>query len=80
MICKILSTEVAETYENVSSVSLPGWLGNFEILTNHAESFQLLKKGTVRVRWKGKKEVLKEIDGGSSYCNKNTILIMLGSK
>ena len=44
---KIVSPERVEFQGDVESVKVPGTLGNFEILTNHAPIISTLQKGIV---------------------------------
>jgi F-type H+-transporting ATPase subunit epsilon len=49
MLLEILSPEVSLFKGEITSVSLPGLDGNFQILNNHAPIVSLLQKGTVRI-------------------------------
>jgi F-type H+-transporting ATPase subunit epsilon len=67
---KIVSPERIEFEGKVESVKVPGMLGNFEILTNHAPIISSLKKGIVE--YDGKQ---LEIMGGFVAVQKNEVSI-----
>lgn len=48
MILKILSPESSVSFEDVTSVFLPGTLGQFEVLPSHAPIISSLEKGGIR--------------------------------
>lgn len=69
---KIVSPERIEFDGEVESVIVPGTMGNFEILTNHAPIISSLQKGTVEYTDKtGKKHV--DIIGGFVEVQKNEV-------
>ena len=70
MTLKIVSPERIEFEGKVESVKVPGMLGNFEILTNHAPIISSLKKGIVE--YDGKQ---LEIMGGFVAVQKNEVSI-----
>ena len=49
MILEIVSPEAKLFSGEVTSVSLPGVVGDFQMLNNHAPIVSLLKKGIVRI-------------------------------
>lgn len=49
MILEIVSPEAKLFSGEVTSVSLPGVIGDFQMLNNHAPIVSLLKKGLVRI-------------------------------
>ena len=67
---KIVSPERIEFEGKVESVKVPGMMGNFEILTNHAPIISSLKKGVVE--YDGKQ---LEIMGGFVAVQKNEVSI-----
>ena len=67
---KIVSPERIEFEGKVESVKVPGMLGNFEILTNHAPIISSLKKGIVEYDDKQ-----LEIMGGFVAVQKNEVSI-----
>ena len=70
MTLKIVSPERIEFEGKVESVKVPGMMGNFEILTNHAPIISSLKKGVVE--YDGKQ---LEIMGGFVAVQKNEVSI-----
>lgn len=67
---KIVSPARVEYDGEVESVNVPGVLGNFEILTNHAPLISALKKGTVV--YAGKE---LSISGGFVEVQKNVVSV-----
>lgn len=71
---KIISPEKTICDEEVESVVVPGVIGPFEILTNHAPIISILKKGTVEYGPIGnRKQIL--IDGGFVEVKQNEVNI-----
>lgn len=69
---KIVSPERIEFDGEVESVIVPGTMGNFEILTNHAPIISSLQKGTVEYTdSSGKKQI--DIIGGFVEVQKNDV-------
>lgn len=61
----------------VTSVKVPGTLGSFEILNNHAPIVSSLDKGEVKVKT-NKGEVLQyQVDGGVVEVFKNKISLLI---
>lgn len=50
MICKIVSTDDEQVFDNLKSVSLPGVKGELEILPGHAETFVALSDGEITLK------------------------------
>ena len=70
---KIVSPEKIEFEGEVESVMVPGTLGQFEILVNHAPIISSLEKGTVTYTTPiGEKNQL-EIAGGFVEVQKNVV-------
>ncbi|MBQ9356498.1 MAG: F0F1 ATP synthase subunit epsilon [Prevotella sp.] len=67
---KIVSPEKVEFTGEVDSVKVPGMMGNFEILTDHAPIISSLQKGTVE--FDGKQ---LEVRGGFVAVQKNEVSI-----
>ena len=67
---KIVSPERVEFEGEVESVKVPGMMGNFEILTNHAPIISSLQKGIVE--YNGKK---LPITGGVVSVQKNEVSV-----
>ena len=69
---KIVSPERIEFEGEVKSVLVPGTLGQFQILVNHAPIISTLQKGTVEyVNKEGKTSL--EIQGGFVEVQKNQV-------
>ena len=60
---EIVSPEAQLFSGEVSSVTVPGALGSFQILNNHAPIISALDKGTIKVK-NGKEEASFTISGG----------------
>ncbi len=69
---KIVSPERIEYQGEAESVLVPGVLGQFEILTNHAPIISSLTTGNVVYCVKGEKHALK-ISGGFVEVQKNDV-------
>lgn len=69
---KIVSPERVEFQGTVDSVKVPGALGSFEILTNHAPIVSLLENGMVEYKTNGEAKQLK-IDGGFVEVKRNEV-------
>lgn len=70
---KIVSPERVEFDGEVTSVFVPGTLGNFEILTDHAPIISSLEKGVVEyVSDTGEKKTL-DINGGFVEVQRNVV-------
>ena len=69
---KIISPEKMVFNGEVESVLVPGTLGSFEILTDHAPIISSLEKGIVEFTTKeGKKQL--EVNGGFVEVKKNEV-------
>ncbi len=77
MICKILTPETSNIYNDVRVVSLPGTNGRFEVLPNHAELFQILIKGQIVVEKADGIRETKEISEGTCHFIGNTLTVIL---
>ena len=65
-----------KVYEGeASSVTLPGTLGQFEILNNHAPIISTLEDGKLIIRNSGKEEVFL-IQGGVVECLNNVVTVL----
>jgi F-type H+-transporting ATPase subunit epsilon len=63
MILEIVSPEATLFKAEVTSVSLPGVNGSFQILNNHAPIVSILKQGTIKIEapsFKFEKEVVEK--------------------
>ncbi len=70
---KIVSPERIEYQGEVESVLVPGTMGKFEILTNHAPIISSLDKGTVRYVLPGGEKKTLDIFGGFVEVQKNVV-------
>ena len=61
----------------VSSLSLPGRLGPFQILENHAPIITTLAKGDIRYHTLSGKEELLHVTQGSVMLRKNRVRIFM---
>jgi len=72
---KIVSPERIEFEGEVESVKVPGTLGQFEILTNHAPIISSLEKGKVVYGLPNGEKIPLEIRGGFVEVQKNMVSI-----
>lgn len=92
MILEIVSPEATLFKGEVTSVSLPGVSGSFQILNNHAPVVSILKKGTVKIEassFKFDKEVKDkfvkindqnytlDIESGTIEMNDNKVIVLV---
>jgi F-type H+-transporting ATPase subunit epsilon len=76
---KIVSPEKIEFTGAVESVLVPGTMGQFEILQNHAPIISTLQNGTVEYTTaEGKKQL--EIQGGFVEVQKNVVSLCVELK
>ncbi|MGZ3812344.1 MAG: ATP synthase F1 subunit epsilon [Mucilaginibacter sp.] len=59
----------------VTSVTLPGTMGSFEVLNHHAPLISTLEDGKLTVRGAGKEEVFM-IQGGVVEVLNNTVMVL----
>jgi F-type H+-transporting ATPase subunit epsilon len=91
MILEIVSPEARLFKGEVTSIYLPGVVGSFQILNNHAPIVSILKKGTVRIEassFKFDKEVAAkftkmndqnytiEIESGTIEMKDNKVIVL----
>jgi F-type H+-transporting ATPase subunit epsilon len=62
----------------VESTTLPGTMGEFQILNNHAPIISTLKSGNLKYRAKGN-EVVIAITGGLVEVNSNKVIVLADS-
>jgi len=60
----------------ISLIKVPGILGSFEILKNHAPIISTLEKGSVKIITNEKQELFFEIEGGVIEASDNNIIIL----
>jgi F-type H+-transporting ATPase subunit epsilon len=78
MILEILTPDKKVFDGEVTSVTVPGTQGSFEVLTNHAPIISTLEKGKVIVRNAGS-EVFFTISGGAIEVINNKIIVLAES-
>lgn len=76
MILEILTPDKKIYEGEVTSVTVPGTDGSFEILNNHAPIISTLEDGKVSVRSAGKSEERFLIKGGVVEVNDNHIIVL----
>jgi len=78
MTLEILTPDKKVFEGEVNSVTLPGTLGSFEILNNHAPIISTLEDGKLIVRGSGKdgKEDVFLIKGGVVEANNNQVMVL----
>ena len=91
MILEIVSPEATLFQGEVTSVTLPGVIGSFQILNNHAQIVSILKHGVVKIEatsFNIKKEVedkftkvndqnyLLEINSGTIEMKDNKVIVL----
>jgi F-type H+-transporting ATPase subunit epsilon len=75
MTLEILTPDKKIYEGEASSVTLPGTLGQFEILNHHAPIISTLEDGKLVVRGSGKEEVFF-IQGGVVECLNNVVTVL----
>jgi F-type H+-transporting ATPase subunit epsilon len=75
MTLEILTPDKTVFEGEATSVTLPGTLGQFEILNNHAPIISTLEDGKVTVRG-GAKEETFNIQGGVVEASNNKVIIL----
>ncbi len=77
MTLKIISAEKIEFEGAVTSVTLPGALGLFQVLQNHAALISSLKAGTMTYVLDGGETQSREIAGGVADIKDNVVSVCL---
>lgn len=75
--CTITSPEKKVQYTNVQSVMLPAFSGKMQILSGHAESFVLLKKGDISLKQSRNRNERIQIIDGECYIKNDFVTIIL---
>jgi F-type H+-transporting ATPase subunit epsilon len=78
MTLEILTPDKKVYEGEISSVSLPGTLGSFEILAHHAPIISTLEDGKVVVRGGGKEEVFLIHGGVVENLNNHVVVLAEG--
>lgn len=77
MYLEIVSPEATLFSGEVTSVTVPGINGDFEMLNNHAPVVSLLKEGTVKIT--GNIVLDEEVENRFTKGDKNTTLLKINS-
>lgn len=62
--------------DEVSLVKLPGAMGSFEILNNHAPIVSALESGIIKIIDLKKQTLYYQISGGVVECKSNNIVVL----
>lgn len=76
MTLEILTPDKKVFEGEVTAVTVPGTLGSFQILRDHAPIISTLEDGPVIVKTKGKDEEIFTITGGVVEVLKNKIIVL----
>ena len=76
MILEILTPEKQLFNGEVNSIKVPGTIGDFEILNNHAPIISSLKEGEIRIISIDNKVEKFQINGGVIEMKKNKIIVL----
>lgn len=79
MLLEIITPDRRIYSGEVKLVQLPGTLGSFEILNNHAPIISTLQKGRIKVMEESGKTLFFEIDGGIIENKDNKIIVLVES-
>ncbi|MBC8005949.1 MAG: ATP synthase F1 subunit epsilon [Verrucomicrobia bacterium] len=79
MLLEIITPDRRIYSGEVKLVQLPGTLGSFEILNNHAPIISTLEKGRIKVIEESGKILFFEIDGGIIENKDNKIIVLVES-
>lgn len=75
MTLKIISAQQIEFEGEVNSVTLPGVLGKFQVLNNHAALIAALTAGTVTYVTPAGETQSRDIDGGVADIKNNVVSV-----
>ena len=76
MILEIITPEKQLFNGEVNSIKVPGTIGDFEILNNHAPIISSLKEGEIRIISTDNKVEKFQINGGVIEMKKNKIIVL----
>ena len=76
---EVISPEKSIYEGDVVLVQLPGKMGSFEILNNHAPIIALLEKGTMKIIDSERNKVTLDIEDGVVEVQNNQILVLTDS-
>ena len=77
MTLKIISAQQIDYEGEVSSVTLPGALGMFQVLRGHAALIAALKAGTVSFVTEGGETLTRDIAGGVADVKNDVVSVCL---
>lgn len=77
MVLEIISAYEVMFRGEAISVTLPGEMGSFTVLKNHASLISVLTRGIVRYVMPNGKEESLQIDGGIADVNDNVISVCI---
>ncbi len=77
MFLEIITPETIQYRGEVSLVQMPGEMGSFEVLTNHAPIVAQLASGRVKIIDAERNTVILQISPGVVYVRDNHITIIL---
>ena len=77
MNCIITSPSETTTYTNLISITLPAVSGEIQIYKGHAESFIVLKKGSITLRMNDEKKINIQIADSECYIKENIVTIII---
>lgn len=78
MLLEVLTPDKKVFSGEVSSVSVPGAKGSFEVLNNHAPIISTLDKGTLKIKAKDGNQEMK-ISGGVIEVLSNKVVVLVES-
>lgn len=79
MLLEIITPDKRIYSGEVTSVQLPGSLGSFAILKNHAPIISTLEKGKIKVVEQSGQTLFFEVEGGIVENKDNKIIVLLES-
>ena len=75
--CVVTSADETVHYDQVRSVTVPSVSGQAQILSGHAETFMVLKKGDVRLEKSNQSREVISIVQGECYVRNDKVVIVL---
>ncbi len=76
---EIISPDSQVLKDQVESVTIPGTLGNFQVLKNHAPIISTFEIGIIKVKKSGSDAVHYTTSGGTVEVNHNKVLVLSDS-
>lgn len=65
--------------KNVKAVSLPGRMGEFQVLFNHAPLMSVLDVGKIKIKVEDNSELIFATSGGTAEVLENKVLVLVSS-